>query len=74
MVSAKIHVGGALVTRMEDIILEDARPSLGHKTMMVLPVNLHAGVRVLAQPTLQDVDTAGLRLAPGRGTLQNDCI
>ena len=59
---------------MEDIILEDARPSLGHKIMMVLPVNLHAGVRVLAQPTLQDVDTAGLRLAPGRGTLQNDCI
>ena len=53
--------------------MEDARPSLGHKTVMVLPVNLHAGVRVLAQPTLQDVDTAGLRLAPGRGTLQNDC-
>ena len=50
--------------------MEDARPSLGQETMMVLPVNLHAGVRVLAQPTLQDVDTAGLRLAPGRGTLQ----
>ena len=69
MVSAKIHVGGASVTRMED-----ARPSLGQETVMVLPVNLHAGVRVLAQPTFQDVDTAGLRLAPGRGTLQNDCI
>ena len=66
IVSAKIHVGGASVTRMED-----ARPSLSHQTVMVLPVNLHAGVRVLAQPTLQDVDTAGLRLAPGRGPLQN---
>ena len=36
---------------------------------MAPPVDLDAGVAVVAQPSAQNVDTARLALAPGRGPL-----